>query len=1201
MKNKWKAYVLLIICIILTCFKTINTKNDIDDEKLEDFKANCTEIKTKIELRLRSHALLLRAGSAFFAALDTITRKEWEVFCEWTRINRNLSGIQGLGYSLIIPQNQLQAHIQKIKNEGFSNYSIRPEGNRSIYTSIIYLEPFTGRNLRAFGFDMFSENVRRNAMERARDLDIASLSGKVILVQETSKDVQAGTLMYVPVYRNGMPIYTIEQRRNAIKGWVYSPYRMNDLMYGILGHWDNKIRGRIQLKIYDDENQFEKSLLYNSQQSNSIKKNEEPVHLFVTSIDFNGKKWFLSFSQNDEYLTLYSKVVIVFIAGIIISLLLFFLTLSLINTKAKAQQIAESLTFKLQQLNDQLENRVVERTMELQRSEDKFRLLFENMTNGFTLYEILMDENENVIDIKILEVNDKGAIYFNKKREEVVNKTIKELTLSFNEEEHINTINVAKTGIPICFERYSKHQNVYVRVYMYSPQKNRTAVILENITEQKLIEISLKKQEIQMRTLLNTMPDSVWLKDCEGHYIFCNSMYEKLFEIKESQIIGKKDDSFLSKELVDNFSKTDKHVIDTQKQLKYANKITYKDGTQAITETIKVPLFDDNNSLIGVLGIARDITEREKEKEELLNIEEKFQYFSSLTNEGLMIHVNGVIIEANQAFVQLIGFSNLSDIIGQNGLDIIPMSDESRVKVKEHISLSSQASYVIESYGKNGIIHYLELKGIGIYYKGQKSRLVFFNDITERILNEKALNESEDRFKNLSSLANEGLMIHQNGIIVDANIAFARIVGYNNPDDLIGQNGLNIIPLTEESKTTILQQINEKLEGTYLVDIIKTDGTIIHAENSGKGILYKGQTARLVLLRDITDKVLTQNVLKERNKLIESVFNLSPDILYIYDVIERKNVFGNKGMEKILGYSEQDIFEFGSNVISELMHPEDFVFYCENTIPLYLTAIDEELIFSQYRMKDNQGEWHWLESAEMIYKRQENGQPAQILGFAHDVTNTKILEQKVLNSVIETEEKERLYFSQELHDGISPILSAVKMYVQWLFKHEIAEEKQKVIIDIEKLLEESILTIRELSFNLSPHILQNYGLIEALNSFANKIQKKASILIEIDNDGITRFDDKIEIVLYRVLCECVNNSIKHSNASEVRINLSKSKSILKVEYVDNGIGFDVKSLTSDIKGIGLLNMQSRIKSINGEFKIYSEEGIGTNIKIRVKV
>jgi len=691
-----------------------------------------------------------------------------------------------------------------------------------------------------------------------------------------------------------------------------------------------------------------------------------------------------------------------------------------------------------------------------------------------------------------------------------------------------------------------------------------------------------------MRTLLNTMPDSVWLKDCDGHYIFCNSMYEKLFEINESQIIGKKDDSFLNKELADDFRETDKQVIDSRKQLKYENKITYKDGSQALTETIKVPLFDDNNTLIGVLGIARDITERKREKEELLNIEEKFQYFSSLTNEGLMIHVNGVIIEANKAFAQLIGFSNLSEIIGKNGLDIIPMSDESREKVIKHINLSSQASYVIESYDKNGVIHYLELKGIGIYYKGQKSRLVFFNDITERILNEKALNESEDRFKNLSSLANEGLMIHQNGIIVDVNIAFARIIGYNNPDELIGKNGLDIIPLTEESKTKILQQISEKSEGIYLVDLVKPDGTIVHAENSGKEIMYKGHSARLVLMRDITEKVKTQNILNERNKLIESVFNLSPDILYIYDVTEHKNVFSNNGMEKILGYSEQEILEFGSSVLSELMHPDDFVYYCENTIPLYLTTKDEELIFSQYRMKDKLGEWHWLESAEMIYKRQENGQPTQILGFAHDVTNTKILEQKVLNSVIETEEKERLYFSQELHDGISPILSAIKMYVQWLFKHEIAEEKQKVIIDIEKLLEESILTIRELSFNLSPHVLQNYGLIEALNSFANKIQKTASILIVIENDDITRFDDKIEIVLYRVLCECVNNSIKHSKATEVRINLSKNKSILKVEYIDNGIGFDVKSLTSDIKGIGLLNMQSRIKSINGEFKIYSE-------------
>ncbi|MCX6911510.1 MAG: CHASE domain-containing protein, partial [Verrucomicrobia bacterium] len=143
---------------------------------------------------------------------------------------------------------------QAIRREGFPNYQVKPAGDRETYSAIIYLEPFTNRNLRAFGYDMLSESVRRAALERARDQNTAALTGKVILVQETGQEVQAGTLMYLPVYRHGLPIETLEQRRAALQGWVYSPYRMTDLMRGTLGGWDVKEKHRqLRLQIYDGE------------------------------------------------------------------------------------------------------------------------------------------------------------------------------------------------------------------------------------------------------------------------------------------------------------------------------------------------------------------------------------------------------------------------------------------------------------------------------------------------------------------------------------------------------------------------------------------------------------------------------------------------------------------------------------------------------------------------------------------------------------------------------------------------------------------------------------------------------------------------------------------------------------------------------------------------------------------------------------
>jgi signal transduction histidine kinase len=348
LKNSWKALAVLFAGLVLTFVATYHTKNNVEEVSNQNFEFICNDLKIKLDTRLKQHAQLLRSGAAFFDVSDTVTREEWRKFNESEKIHKNLPGIQGVGYSLIIPKNQLTQHIQSFRKNGFPDYNVIPVGDREIYTSIIYLEPFSGRNLRAFGYDMFSEPIRRKAMEISRDSDYAMLSGKVILVQETNEDIQAGALMYVPAYQNGMQTNTVEERRAAIKGWVYSPYRMNDLMNGILGNWDLPNKNQIHLKIYDNNDISDEELLYDSQSKDKVINKGKPNLYLKLPIEFNGKKWTLQFTGNNENLSiLHGEILIVLISGITISLLLFALSLALINTRLRAR--------KIQQLNKQLE------------------------------------------------------------------------------------------------------------------------------------------------------------------------------------------------------------------------------------------------------------------------------------------------------------------------------------------------------------------------------------------------------------------------------------------------------------------------------------------------------------------------------------------------------------------------------------------------------------------------------------------------------------------------------------------------------------------------------------------------------------------------------------------------------------------------------------------------------------------------------
>ena len=242
-------------------------------------------------------------------------------------------------------------HIKDIRAEGFPEYRVHPNGDREIYSSIIYLEPFTNRNLRAFGYDMLSEPARRAAMERARDQDTAALSGKVILVQETDKAVQAGILMYVPVYHADMPCETVAQRRAALIGWVYSPCRMNDLMQGILGRWDLANTLRIRLEIFDGRQAaVPDALLYDSQPANYRQAEAASQLTLVRQLVTSGRQWTLRFTRtgHETFIVKYGKAWLVLFGGTIISLLLAGLFFNLSNTRLKARQLAERLTADLQ-------------------------------------------------------------------------------------------------------------------------------------------------------------------------------------------------------------------------------------------------------------------------------------------------------------------------------------------------------------------------------------------------------------------------------------------------------------------------------------------------------------------------------------------------------------------------------------------------------------------------------------------------------------------------------------------------------------------------------------------------------------------------------------------------------------------------------------------------------------------------------------
>jgi signal transduction histidine kinase len=211
-------------------------------------------------------------------------------------------------------------------------------------------------------------------------------------------------------------------------------------------------------------------------------------------------------------------------------------------------------------------------------------------------------------------------------------------------------------------------------------------------------------------------------------------------------------------------------------------------------------------------------------------------------------------------------------------------------------------------------------------------------------------------------------------------------------------------------------------------------------------------------------------------------------------------------------------------------------------------------------------------------------------------------ETEVLSAIVKTEENERMRFAKELHDGLGPLLSSIKMSVSTIKKQMGNDSDLRIIENADKLIDESIITIKEISNNISPHILNNFGLFKALHSFVTKIQSSHNINIVFNSNlDDRRYSYNIEVVFYRVICELITNSLKHASAKRITIDLFEDKDELILEYIDDGIGFSPEKIEMTSQGMGLANLKSRINSLNGSSQIISRKGKGVCFTIKVKI
>jgi PAS domain S-box-containing protein len=631
-------------------------------------------------------------------------------------------------------------------------------------------------------------------------------------------------------------------------------------------------------------------------------------------------------------------------------------------------------------------------------------------------------------------------------------------------------------------------------------------------------------------------------------------------------------------------------------------KLRKLDGTPFDAKIVVQPIrFKE---AISNLVLFSDLTEQEKAEEALKKSEENFHNLSENTAAGIFIVApEGRHVYANQYACQLFQYS-LEEILQRTVKDIADPAVYLQVNQWNQDRLAGKpvpATFETIARRKDGTTFPVDISITNTEWQEQTCVLVVIQDITERKEAEEALKTSEENFRNLSDNIMDGIIIvTSEGRHVYANPRACDLLKYTLEEIL----ELSQKDLADPSAYPILKQrLQDRLAGrpvptTYEIIARRKDGTCFPVEISGTRTIWQGQVCDLVLSRDITERKQAESALKKSEENFRNLSENTADGILI-GAPNGRHVYANRQACELLEYSPEEILQTCQEDISDpAMQPllekrlQDRIAGRPAPKRYEINLRRKDGTYFPVEISGTRTIWQEEVSDLVLFRDITERKEAQ---EAIRIKNERI--QEVSRQLVEVQEREKRRLASDLHDDLGQSLTSLKLMLELASSTRATNKHQKMLGSSIELISELMGKVRNLSLDLRPAMLDDFGLFATLRWLFERFHTQTGIVIQgnFDLDSEQRFPPEVETAAFRIIQEALTNVARHAGVKEAKVTIDINES-LSIEIADQGTGFGYAPEAQNPTGsVGLSSMHERARLLGGQVEIVSEKGVGTRV------